>query len=285
MIDLHFHSTFSDGSLTPEELAARAAEAGLTAAALTDHDSCAGVPRFMAAATEAGVASVAGVEISADYQPGTMHMLGYGFDPEDRNLEEHLAWIREGREARNSEILHKLLAMGCHLTWEEVAAKAGEDVIGRPHFAQVLLDKGYAKDNREVFEKYLGRGCPAYADRRRLSPEDAIKLIRQAGGVAVLAHPFTLKLGKWDLKKLLRRLCDAGLEGIEVYYSEHTKIMQDHYRRLAKDYNLILTGGTDFHGVQTPDIQLGRGFGSLKVPDEVFRQLQARIAANTSAVS
>jgi hypothetical protein len=131
----------------------------------------------------------------------------------------------------------------------------------------VLLDKGYAKDNREVFEKYLGRGCPAYADRRRLSPEDAIKL------------------GKWDLKKLLRRLCDAGLEGIEVYYSEHTKIMQDHYRRLAKDYNLILTGGTDFHGVQTPDIQLGRGFGSLKVPDEVFRQLQARIAANTSAVS
>ncbi|MBN1270443.1 MAG: PHP domain-containing protein [Kiritimatiellae bacterium] len=279
MIDLHVHSTFSDGSFTPEELVDKAIASGLSAMALTDHDSTSGVERLLAAGRAKGLTVISGVEISADYSPGTMHMLGYHVDQNNRDLNEHLKWIREGREARNREILHKLMELGCHITWDEVASYAGEDVVGRPHFAQALIARGYVQDNNEAFKKYLAKGAPAYADRRRLSPEDSITLVRVAGGVPVLAHPFTLRLGKMELRRELKALSECGLEGIEAYYPEHDAETTREYIKLAKDYGLIVTGGTDFHGVQTPDITLGRGFGSMKIPDSIMADLEDRRAS------
>jgi len=276
MIDLHVHSTFSDGSLTPEELISEAVRIGLSAIALTDHDTTAGVSRCIAATASTSVRAIAGVEISADVKSGTMHMLGYMIDPANQTLIERLKWLREGREVRNAEILEKLNKLGFGLTWEEVTAFAGEDVIGRPHFAQALLARGLVKDKNEAFDKYLGKGKPAYADRRRMTPENSIRLIRGAGGVPVLAHPFTLNLYAEALKKRVAELRDFGLGGIEVFYSEHTPQMTSQYMNLAGELGLVATGGSDFHGAMNPDIKLGSGFGSLQVPDEVLAQLFAQ---------
>lgn len=277
MIDLHTHSTFSDGSYTPEELLQLALDTGLTAIALTDHDSTNGVPRFLAAAHAKPIKAITGVEISADFHPGTMHILGYFMNPRDPALNEHLAWIRGGREARNQEILHKLNQLGLHLTWQEVASCAGEDVVGRPHFAQALITRGYVSGKDEAFDKYLGRGKPAYANRRRLTPSASINLIRESGGVPVLAHPLTLKLAGRELQRLLFDLRNNGLEGIECYYSEHSPDMEKEYLQIAKKMDLVPTGGSDFHGAMAAEIKLGRGFGQLRIPDEVVPQLEARI--------
>lgn len=276
MIDLHAHSIFSDGSLTPEQLVDLACAAGLTAVALTDHDTTAGLPRFLAAAAGRPVRAVPGVEISADFSPGAMHMLGYFIQPGHSAFDEKLAWIREGRDQRNAEILGKLNAMGFGIAWDEVARHAGADVVGRPHFAQVLLERGIVKTKDEAFDLYLGKGKPAYAERRRFSTEDSIALIRAAGGVAVLAHPFTLGLDDAGLRALLGRLAAEGLGGIEVYYSEHSANLQQAYSRLAEEFGLVATGGSDFHGALAPDIKLGSGFGGLRVPDEVVEKLEAR---------
>ena len=276
MIDLHMHSTFSDGSLTPEELLVEAAQTGLSAIALTDHDTTGGLKRFFAAAKGGSVRAIAGVEISADFKPGTMHMLGYFISAENGAFEERLRWIREGREIRNAEILAKLQALGFELTWDEVKAYAGEDVVGRPHFAQALLARGYVANKDEAFDKLRGKGKPAYADRRRLTPEDAVQLVVSAGGVAVLAHPFTLDLSADATRKLLSGLKDAGLAGIEVYYSEHNPDMVRLYESMARDLDLVATGGSDFHGALAPAIRMGKGFGGLSVPDEVVPALEAR---------
>ena len=162
------------------------------------------------------------------------------------------------------------------MTWAEVQAFAGEDVVGRPHFAQVMLQKGYAKDKNEAFDKWLGDGKPGYADRPRLTAEVAVDLIRQAGGVAVLAHPYSLHVGKDAMASLLIELAAAGLAGVECYYSEHSADLTKEYLAMARQANLVPTGGSDFHGEVSPGIHLGVGFGGLCVPDEVLAQLEAR---------
>ncbi len=276
MIDLHCHSTFSDGSLTPEELMAEAGKIGLAALALTDHDTVAGLPRFMAAGAERGVRPVPGVELSVDCAHGVMHMLGYWMDVANPELVRQMEWIRDGRQMRNRAMLEKLNALGLAMTWEEVQAFAGEDVVGRPHFAQVMLQKGYAKDKNEAFDKWLGDGKPGYADRPRLTAEVAVGVIRQAGGVAVLAHPFTLRIGREAMSALFGRLAEAGLSGVECYYSEHSADLTKEYLALAKTHGLVPTGGSDFHGEVSPGIRLGVGFGGLSVPDGVLADLEAR---------
>ena len=276
MIDLHCHSTFSDGSLTPEQLIDEAAKIGLAALALTDHDTTAGLPRFLAAAANTAVRAVPGVELSVDCSPGVMHMLGYWMDVANPELVRQMAWIRDGREMRNRTMLEKLNALGFAMTWDEVQGFAGEDVVGRPHFAQVMLQKGYAKDKNEAFDKWLGDGKPGYADRPRLTAEVAVALIRQAGGVAVLAHPFSLHIGKDEMASLFIQLAAAGLAGVECYYSEHSADLTKEYLVMAKQANLVPTGGSDFHGEVSPGIRLGVGFGGLKVPDEALAQLEAR---------
>lgn len=276
MIDLHCHSTFSDGSLTPEQLVAEAVRIGLAALALTDHDTLAGLPRFLAAGAATSVRLVPGVELSVDCSSGVMHMLGYWMDLANPELARQLEWIRDARAMRNRTMLERLNALGLGMTWAEVQACAGEDVVGRPHFAQVMLQKGYAKDKNEVFEKWLGNGKPAYVDRARLTAEAAVALIRQAGGVAVLAHPFSLRIGKDAMASLFFELAAAGLAGVECYYSEHSAESTKEYLAMARQANLVPTGGSDFHGEVAPGIRLGFGFGGLNVPDDVLAALETR---------
>ena len=276
MIDLHTHSVFSDGSLTPEEIVASAHEYKLTAVALTDHDTTDGLPRFLAASDNTGVRGIAGIEVSAEHHPGAMHILGYFLDHRHAGLQEKLAQLRVGRSQRNQQILEKLCALGLELTWDEVHALAGGEVVGRPHFARAMIARGHVKDKDEAFAKFLARGRPAYAERFRLSPADSILMIREAGGVPVLAHPCSLKLGQKQLRILLLELREAGLEGVEVYHSEHNPQQTQLYHRLATDCGLAVSGGSDFHGSLMPDIKLGRGFGGLRVADDLLPKLEAR---------
>jgi 3',5'-nucleoside bisphosphate phosphatase len=276
MIDLHMHSTFSDGSLTPEELAEAGQQAGLTAMALTDHDCTDGIPRFLAACRRLGIRGIAGVEISAEVSKGTLHMLGYHVEPGHPSLEGALVPIREGRGDRNQVILQKLNRLGLSLTWDEIARCAGEDIVGRPHFAMAMIARGYVSNKEDAFERYLAKGKPAYVDRFRLSPQDSMKAIADAGGLPVLAHPFTLGMGRKALRVAVGELKEQGLQGIEVYYSEHTQEQTAQYQNLASEFDLAATGGSDFHGAMNPDIRLGRGFGSLEVSDEVVEDLERR---------
>ena len=275
MIDLHSHSTFSDGTFSPEELVAEGVAAGLHALALTDHDTVAGLPRFLAAGEGQPIRLVPGTELSVDCPHGVMHMLGHWMDVNHPELVRQMAWIRNGREMRNREILEKINQLGFAMTWDEVQEAAGEDVVGRPHFAQVMLNKDYARTKNEVFDRWLGNGKPGYADRPRLTAEIAIDLIRRAGGVAVLAHPFTLRIGMPELETLCRDLAGAGLAGIECYYSEHSSDLTRDYLAMARRLGLVPTGGSDFHGDASPGIRLGTGFGGLNVPDEVLDELEA----------
>lgn len=268
---------FSDGSMTPEELIAEAATLGLKGVALTDHDSVAGIPRFLEAAQAAGVPAIAGVEVSADIEVGTLHVLGYGVDYTNREFLEHLRWIREGRNSRNQEMLQKLNRLGLRLTIDDVQRHAGADVVARPHFAQALIAKGYVKDKREAFERYLAKGKPGYAERRRLNPEATMELLRMAGGLPVIAHPFTLKRTVKEMKPLLAHLKQFGLAGVEVYYSEHNRSWERSYLKLCKEFGLIATGGSDFHGTISPGIKMGKGIGTLNVPDEVWEALQQEL--------
>lgn len=276
MIDLHVHSTFSDGSLTPTQVAERGRDLGLKVVALTDHDTTGGLAEFLAAARACGIEGIPGVEISVDTKKGTLHMLGYFLDSGNAELQTALTRIREGRKIRNQGILESLNRLGFALTMDEVAAYAGEDVVGRPHFAMAMGAKGYVSSKEEAFEKYLGKGKTAYVDRYRMSSTDSVRVIRGAGGVPVLAHPFTLDLGKKALDELVDQLKAEGLQGIEVYYSEHSPEMVGEYEALAKKHGLALTGGSDFHGALNPMIELGRGFGGLNVADELVEELRRR---------
>jgi predicted metal-dependent phosphoesterase TrpH len=276
VIDLHFHSIFSDGDCTPEELAAMGRKQGLSAMILTDHDTTEGVARFLAACAAEGMDSAPGVEISAEFNPGTMHMLGYFLDTENAALKDALINIRDGRRIRNLKIVEQLRALGCDLTFEECAAEAGGEVVGRPHIALVMEKKGFVKNKDEAFEKYLAKGKPGYVPRFRMLPADCVKLIRDAGGVAVLGHPFTLQLKPDALRKTVAELAEAGLGGIEVFYSEHTDAQTRQYQELVSEFGLIATGGSDYHGRITPDIKLGRGFGRLDIPDSTFEALKKK---------
>lgn len=276
MIDLHTHSNFSDGTSTPEELVAEARNAGLTAIALTDHDTVGGLDPFLAAGAAAGLETIPGVEISSADEADAVHLLGYYIDHQNRDLQEQLKWIREERDQRNRSILLHLADLGLRISMDEVRKFAGVDVVGRLHIALALQARGFVSSTKEAFRRYLGSGRPAYVPRQSLTPEQAIQLIKGAGGVPVLAHPFVLRLGIGALRELLRTWQIAGLQGVEAWYPEHTERETRHILKLAAELDLVPTGGSDFHGANTPDIRLGRGFGSLQVPDESLASLRSR---------
>ncbi len=280
MIDLHTHSTFSDGSLTPESLVDLAAAVGLKAIALTDHDGMRGIARFMAACRTSGIRGIPGVEISVDCKSGTLHMLGYFPAEQEPRLESALMRIRQGREDRNQVILEKLNHQGFKITWQDVLGCAGEDVVGRPHIARALIEKGYFKKKDDVFDRLLGKGKPAYVDRFRLNAEESIAMIRNAGGVAVLAHPLTLGLHRKGMRALLTDLVGKGLQGIEAHYPEHDASQTRNCLALAEEFKLMVTGGSDFHGAMNPDLRLGSGFGNLAVPDELADRLYERFGSH-----
>lgn len=257
--DLHMHTVHSDGTLTSTELVELAKRQGLSCIALTDHDTLSGVEEAQATGSRVGVEVIAGVEISAVCDPGTMHILGYFIDPKSKQLQEKLEEIQEARRQRNPMIIEKLRAIGIDITLKEVEAESGGDQVGRPHFARVLVQKGYVKNFEEAFEKYLTKGAPGYVDKRKLSSRDSIEMIEEAGGIASLAHPKTLKLNLTpaEFEKTLEQLKSEGLKGLEVYSSCQNKEEAASFKKLADRLGFFVTGGSDFHGANKPDISLG----------------------------
>ncbi|MCS6775513.1 MAG: PHP domain-containing protein [Chloroherpetonaceae bacterium] len=248
-IDLHTHTTASDGDQSPAALVWWAKCVGLSAIAVTDHDTTAGLAEALAAGTRYGVEVVPGVELSAEIpSPAQCHILGLGIDPESVPLRARLQWVREARAQRNALIAQKIQAYGWDVTLAEVEEIAGGPIVARPHFAQVLLRKGYVESMQEAFDRYLGRGGLFYVDRVRLQPEEAIALIHAAGGAAVLAHPNHLKLDPEATEAKVRQLRDCGLDGIEARYSQHTRADTLRYLDLAARLGMITSGGSDFHG-------------------------------------
>jgi len=274
IIDLHVHTTASDGSLTPREVVRRAKALGLKAIAVTDHDTVAGVEEALEEGILCGLEVIPGIEISVDVTKGTCHLLGYFIDYKEKDLLKRLLFIQRAREERNLKMLQKLKALGIDLTLEEVKAQAKDGQICRPHFALAMIKKGYVSSVDEAFERFLKKGGPAYVEKFRLSPEEAIRMILQSKGIPVLAHPFTLELEKEEFETFLKELKQHGLKGIEAYYPDHTLEQTEFYERLGKKYGLLITGGTDFHGPPREEIELGKGRGNLSIPYELLLKLK-----------
>jgi predicted metal-dependent phosphoesterase TrpH len=280
VIDLHAHTTFSDGSATPEELVARARERGARAIAITDHDTVAGIERGCAAAESEGLELIAGIEISADYSPGTMHVLGYFIDRGSGPLLSRLEELRLARETRNPQIAERLQSVGFDIDYDEVARLAGNEVVGRPHFARLMVDRGYAASIQDAFDRFLAKGAPCYVEKRRPSPAEAIRLIHDAGGVAVIAHPYQLRLPTPEAAdKLMGELAALGLDGIEAIYSRHSTEERKSYAEMADRHGLLITGGSDYHGTYKPDLDVVTGKGDLMVPYSLIEPLKSRISA------
>ncbi len=259
IIDLHTHTTASDGSSSPEELVRLASSLGLSAVAITDHDNVSGIEEAMQAGDKYGVEIVPGIEISVDFNSGTMHMLGYYIDYRDSTLLEKLAFLQSERDTRNTRIVKKLNELGMKITYDEVKSIA-DGQVGRPHFAQILQRKGFVKDFNEAFDRFLGKGKPAYAEKGRFNTEDAIGLILNTGGIPVLAHPPYLYISDYmNLKKTISGLKSLGLMGIETYYSTHTQKQTENLVKISNELDLLITGGSDFHGEIKPEIVIGSG--------------------------
>lgn len=278
-VDLHVHSTASDGTHTPAEIIERAAALGLGALAITDHDTVDGARAAIAAGIPASLHFFTGIEISAASPPfypcrASFHVLGYGIRLDDPELNAALTVLQKARRDRNPGMIERLRAMGMDISMAELCADAGDGQIGRPHIARLMIKKGYVGTFDEAFDRYIGAGRPAYVDKYRISCGKAIDLIRNAGGIAVLAHPGLLHpLENIGFEDLVGGLKAMGLGGIEVYYPEHSPEQTAAYRRAAEQFNLIMTGGTDYHGAIKPGIELGIGDGTFSVPHFVYETL------------
>ncbi len=273
MIDLHTHSAASDGTLTPEQLVYHAKENGLHAIALTDHDTTDGIYEAQAAAKKCGITLIPGVELSVKAET-EMHIVGLDVDPSCAALQETLQIMRRTRAERSEETARKLQELGFPVTAEQAAAIATGGNVGRAHYARLLYEGGYVESVEEAFAKYLNSGCPAYSNRQSLTPQEGISLIRQAGGIPVIAHLHLTELKGETLRQTLIALRDAGLAAIEGYYSDYTPEMQQEYLALARELGLGVSGGSDFHGATKPHIAIGRGRGNLCIPDSVWEELQ-----------
>jgi len=263
LVDLHVHTTASDGTYKPEQILEVARQEGIEVISITDHDTIDGL--FEVPKSGTFVSFIPGVEISAEY-PTTLHILGYGIDPKNKELYSTLDKLRQYRNRRNELMLEKMRNFGFHMEMEELIEEAGGELIGRPHFANLMVKKGYVSNYQEAFDKYLKKGAPLYMDKKRLSPEKAIELIHTAGGIAVLAHPYQAETDPERLEMLVQKLVSYGLDGIEVFYSQHSQAQIEEYLYLAKKYDLLITAGSDFHGENKPDISLGLNvsYGHLK---------------------
>jgi len=274
LIDLHTHSNASDGSLAPGELVAQAVQRGAAAIALTDHDTVAGLPEALRAAEASHFELVPGLEISADYSDGGMHILGYFINHTDPVFQLELERLQEARRERNPKIIARLQELGIPITYDQVLAVSGGQ-IGRPHIAQAMLQIGAVQNLDEAFTHYLTKGAPAYVEKFRFPPDRAMALIRQAGGLPVLAHPFTLNCTtREQLIRLLRELKEQGLQGLECLYSEHTPEQSREYLALAEKLGLLVTGGSDFHGKNKEGVEMLTGTGALRIPYERLQSLK-----------
>jgi predicted metal-dependent phosphoesterase TrpH len=275
-VDLHLHTTASDGVRSPSNLVNYAKEKGLRAIAITDHDTIEGLEEAMAEGRRINFEVIPGIEISAEYSPGSMHLLGYFLDIHHPLLNERLVYLQKARAERNPKIVEELNRLGIKVTYEDVIKASGGGQVGRPHFAQVLLERGYVRSIQEAFERFLKKGAPAYHDKFRFKAEEAIHFIQEANGVTVIGHPNTLGAsGTSELDALLSQLVKEGLKGIEVYYPEHSPAEVATYKFLAEKYGLVMTGGTDYHGIEGNGLEVGVGRGNMKLPYSIVEALKA----------
>jgi predicted metal-dependent phosphoesterase TrpH len=278
-IDLHIHTTASDGTFTPEQVVSHAHQLKLKAIAITDHDTVAGSKEALRSGVPPSLGFLTGVEISSTPPPsypgsGSFHLLGYSIRLDDPNLNRTLEKLQQARKNRNPAIINRLNKLGISITLDEVAKETGEGQLGRPHIAQLMVKKGVVASIDEAFDQFLGTGKPAYVDKQRVECFKAIKIILDAGGVPVLAHPGLLDYKAEDqLDELVGKLKKAGIQGMEVYYSGHTQDQTRLYAELAQRHGLLMTGGSDFHGAIQPEIEMGSGQGDLIVPYELFEKL------------
>jgi len=273
-VDLHLHSMFSDGTDPPERIVAAAADRGLTAIALTDHDNLDGIARARLAAHDAGIGLIAGTELSVEWRSGGMHLLVYFLEPSSGPLQDRLNAVQAGRVDRNKRIAQRLAELGIEVTYPEVVAEAGGTGVGRPHFAAMLVQKGYANSIADAFDHYLGVGRPAYLPRDRIAATEAIELARASGAVPVIAHPHTLGVSAEDYGGAFEDLAAIGLGGIEAYYSEYRPEVRAHIAGICADLGIAATGGSDYHGAYKPGLQVGLGKGDLVVPEKAVAQLE-----------
>ena len=270
-VDLHLHTTASDGAFSPAQIVQMALEAGLRAVAITDHDTMDGVEEAVAAAAGTGLAVIPGVEMSSDLPQGEAHILGYYLDAHNPELVRLLATLRKARWDRAQRMVEKLGALGMPVSWDRVAAIANGGAVGRPHVAQALMEAGHVSSVQDAFALYIGREGPAYVDRYKLMPVEVTQSVVRWGGLPVLAHPSFVT----DLTALLPRLVSAGLVGLEVYYTGYPPEVTANLLRLARANGLVGTGGSDFHG---RSVVAGAVLGSVGIPYSVLEELQARRA-------
>ena len=271
-IDLHVHTTASDGTASPAEAVKLAKAAGLSAIAITDHDTVSGYAEAAEAGKALGVEVIPGIEISTKYGRA-VHILGYYIDPDSDKLAPVLEWVVRDRDERNRKMAGLMAADGLPVSYEEMHRRFGA-VIGRPHFAEVLVELGLAKDVRDAFDRYVEKGQKYYLPRNFLSIERSIEIIREAGGIPVLAHPFQYKLDEAGLRELIEHCMESGLKGIECRYSGYSTEQSKYLSRLAEEYGLIKTGGSDFHGENKKHISIGTGTGALEVPYQYLEKLR-----------
>lgn len=275
-VDLHVHSSASDGTDAPDAVATRAAALGLTAIALTDHDTLSGIPDARDAASRHSIELISGVELSVEHEDMKIHMLAYFIEPTPGPLQDRLEPLRAGRANRNIEIVDRLNRLGYSITMDDVLRHAAGDSVGRPHIADALVDAGVFDDRSEAFRDLLSDGGPAYVERDRLTAAEAIGLTRGSGGVASIAHPLTINAGSIKLRTVFEDLRDTGLEGIEAHYAEYPPHVRTQLAAVASDLGLVATGGSDYHGAGRPGLKIGSGFGDLVVSDGTLDKLRER---------
>lgn len=265
-IDMHVHTTASDGTRTPLECVSLAAMAGLKAIAITDHDTMAGIQEAGEAGELLGVSVIPGIEISSDYQGRDVHVLGYFLREDAPELLEYQAWVKEKRQARNEKIVEKLQRKGIQISMEGLEEQYPGAVLGRPQIARTLMELGVTQSVEEGFRRYLAKGRSCYVERERIPFREAAKLIQKCGGVAVLAHPLQYGFDRAALDTLVKTAQESGFSGMEIYYTGYTQKDVEKLFDLAEKYSLLPTGGSDFHGDNKPGVSIGTGDGKLVVP-------------------
>lgn len=275
-VDLHVHSTYSDGTNTPAELIAIASSKNLSAIALTDHDTLDGIPDALKAAGNSEVELIPGVELSTNFNNTEVHIVGLFIDYTNNAINDYLKTQRESRINRNIAICERFCSIGINITYEQMLKLYPDAVITRAHFADYLVKNNYTGDRNEAFDRYLSPGKPCFVNRHKVDPSEAVNIIHQAGGVAVLAHPILYHLGKTQMNELINHVCSASIDGIEAIYSTYKPADEREIRKIAKEHNLLLSGGSDYHGANKPNIQLGTGLGHLFVPYEIKDALYER---------
>ncbi|UCG52727.1 MAG: PHP domain-containing protein [Candidatus Latescibacterota bacterium] len=268
-IDLHMHSTFSDGLITPAKLVDMAVEEGLAAISLTDHDCLDGVNEMLAAGRKKNIEILTGVELSSEFKGRDLHILGYGVDPNHPEFQDMLKRFRDTRHKRGLKIIEKLDKLGVSIDAEEVMAKSGKGSLGRPHIAAVLAERGYVSTPVQAFDRYIAEGGPAYVPKYKMTPSEAIKYIRMAGGLAFVAHPGIFLENIDEMYALL----EEGFDGVEVYHPKHSSEIEKELTMIAEDYGLLISGGSDYHGFTTRDLPIG----ALDIPYEILQKIKDRL--------